>query len=70
MAEPQQQREVKPQLLNGDDLDAEREEADAPESARKKRRKKKRSKTSAPGKEHHFAVQGAAGGDCAKLPPP
>lgn len=57
MAEPQLQHEVEPQLLNGDDLNEEREEADASESVKKKRRKKKRNKTTAPGKRHHFAGQ-------------
>ena len=54
MAELQLQREVEPQLLNGDE---EREDADASESVKKKRRKKKRSKTSATGKRRqHFTV--------------
>lgn len=61
MAELQPQHEVEPQLLNGGDLNEEREDADASESAKKKRRKKKRNKTSAPGKEHHLcAVEGGA----------
>uniref|UniRef100_A0A3P8RW57 Methionine aminopeptidase 2 n=1 Tax=Amphiprion percula TaxID=161767 RepID=A0A3P8RW57_AMPPE len=47
MAELQPQHEVEPQLLNGDDLNEEREDADASESVKKKRRKKKRSKTTA-----------------------
>ncbi|CAB1452717.1 unnamed protein product [Pleuronectes platessa] len=48
MAELQPQREVEPQLLNGDaDLHEEREEADAPESVKRKRRRKKRSRTTA-----------------------
>lgn len=57
MAEPQS--EVEPQLLNGDDFNEDREDADASESVKKKRRKKKRNKTSAPGKRHHFAVGGS-----------
>lgn len=48
--------EVEPQLLNGDDLDEARDDADASESVRKKRRKKKRSKTTGPGKRRHFPV--------------
>ncbi|XP_047242472.1 methionine aminopeptidase 2-like isoform X1 [Girardinichthys multiradiatus] len=49
MAEPEPQREVKPQLLNGDDFnDGEREEADTCEAVKKKRRKKKRSRASVP----------------------
>lgn len=55
MAELQLQHEVEPQLLNGGDLNEEREDAEASESVKKKRRKKKRSKTSAPGERHHFA---------------
>lgn len=55
MAELQLQHEVEPQLLNGDDLTEEREDADASESVKKKRRKKKRNKTTAPGERHHFA---------------
>ncbi|KAM9754808.1 methionine aminopeptidase 2-like isoform 2-T2 [Menidia menidia] len=47
MAEPQPQGEVEPQLLNGDDLNEEREDVDASESVRRKRRKKKRNKTPA-----------------------
>ena len=54
MAEPEPQHQVEPQLLNGDDLNEEREDADAPESVKRKRRKKKRSKTAAPGKRRHF----------------
>ncbi|KAG7221097.1 hypothetical protein INR49_017538 [Caranx melampygus] len=42
------QHEVEPQLLNGDDFNEEREDADAPESVKKRRRKKKRSRTTAP----------------------
>lgn len=57
MAELQLQHEVEPQLLNGDDLTEEREDADTSESVKKKRRKKKRNKTAAPGKRHHFAVR-------------
>lgn len=56
MAELQLQHEVEPQLLNGDDMNEEREDADASESVKKKRRKKKRNKITAPGKRHHFAV--------------
>lgn len=56
MAELQLQHEVQPQLLNGDDLNEEREDADATESVKKKRRKKKRNKTSAPGKRQHFVM--------------
>ncbi|MEQ2270712.1 Methionine aminopeptidase 2 [Xenotaenia resolanae] len=49
MAEPEPQREVKPQLLNGDDFnDGERKEADTCEAVKKKRRKKKRSRASVP----------------------
>ncbi|KAI4825976.1 hypothetical protein KUCAC02_021635 [Chaenocephalus aceratus] len=48
MAELQLQREVEPQLLNGDDLNEERKDADASESVKKRRRKKKRNKTPAP----------------------
>lgn len=61
MAELQPQHEVEPQLLNGDDLNEEREDADAPESVKKKRRKKKRNKTAAPGKRHHFTVRQSLG---------
>ncbi len=57
MAELQLQHEVEPQLLNGDDLNEEREDADAPESVKKKRRKKKRNKTTASGKRHHFEAR-------------
>ena len=63
MAELQLQHEVEPQLLNGDDLNEEREDADTSESLKKRRRKKKRNKASAPGKRHHFAVRNR----CAKL---
>lgn len=56
MAELQPQHEVEPQLLNGGDLNEDREDTDSSELAKKKRRKKKRSKTSVPGKKHHFAV--------------
>ncbi|KAM4573373.1 methionine aminopeptidase 2-like isoform 2-T2 [Odontesthes bonariensis] len=47
MAELQPQGEVEPQLLNGDDLNEEREDVDASESVKRKRRKKKRNKTAA-----------------------
>lgn len=57
MAELQFQAEVEPQLLNGDDLNEEREEADASESVKKKRRKKKRSRTTAPGKERILRLE-------------
>lgn len=57
MAELQFQAEVEPQLLNGDDLNEEREEADASESVKKKRRKKKRSRTTAPGKERILGLE-------------
>lgn len=57
MAELQFQAEVEPQLLNGDDLNEEREEADASESVKKKRRKKKRSRITAPGKEHILRLE-------------
>lgn len=52
------QNEVEPQLLNGDDFNEEREDADASESVKKKRRKKKRNKTTALGKRHLFKVKG------------
>lgn len=52
------QHEVEPQLLNGDDFNEEREDADASESVKKKRRKKKRNKATVAGKRHHFAVGG------------
>lgn len=57
MAELQFQAEVEPQLLNGDDLNEEREEADASESVKNKRRKKKRSRTTAPGKERILRLE-------------
>lgn len=64
MAELQLQHEVDPQLLNGGDLNEEKEDADAPESVKKKRRKKKRSRTSAPGERHHFAgLEDRGGGE-------
>uniref|UniRef100_A0A096MF28 Methionine aminopeptidase 2 n=1 Tax=Poecilia formosa TaxID=48698 RepID=A0A096MF28_POEFO len=64
MAEPEPQREVEPQLLNGDDLnDEEREDADAGEAVKKKRRKKKRSRTSGPaGTNEAEGDSGEAGG--------
>lgn len=62
MAELQPRREVEPQLLNGGDLDAQREDADASESAKKKRRKKKRNKTSASGRKPLCAGKTADGG--------
>lgn len=68
MAELQLQHEVEPQLLNGDDLNEEREDADTSESLKKKRRKKKRNKASAPGKRHHFAIRNR-GGNSAKFSP-
>lgn len=55
MAELHPPREVEPQLLNGDDLNEEREDADTSESLKKKRRKKKRNKATAAGKRHHYA---------------
>lgn len=66
MAELQPRRGAEPELLNGgDDLNDEREDADATESVKKRRRKKKRSKAAAPGKRHHFffffAVRGKTG---------
>lgn len=57
MAELPLQHEVEPQLLNGNDLNEEREDADASESVKKKRRKKKRNKATAPGKRHHFTFR-------------
>lgn len=44
----------KPQLLSGDNLNEEKE--DAAESAKKKRRKKKRNKNSTPGERRAFAA--------------
>ncbi|XP_024912314.1 methionine aminopeptidase 2-like isoform X2 [Cynoglossus semilaevis] len=51
MAEPQPQpqpQQSELQLLNGDELTEEKEDADAPESAKRRRRKKKKCKTCAP----------------------
>ncbi|XP_036963187.1 methionine aminopeptidase 2-like isoform X1 [Acanthopagrus latus] len=62
MAELQLQHEVEPQLLNGGDLNEEKEDADAPESVKKKRRKKKRSRTSAPAGTNEAEGDGEAGG--------
>lgn len=58
MAELELQREVEHQLLNGDDLNEERDDVDASESVKKRRRKKKRNKNTAPGKRHHFGQVG------------
>ncbi|XP_035498542.1 methionine aminopeptidase 2 isoform X4 [Scophthalmus maximus] len=68
MAEPQQRREVEPQLLNGDDLHEEREDADAPEPVKKRRRKKRRSRTTAPAGTNEAEGDGEVGcvGDVAK----
>uniref|UniRef100_UPI0037E992E6 methionine aminopeptidase 2-like isoform X1 n=1 Tax=Semicossyphus pulcher TaxID=241346 RepID=UPI0037E992E6 len=62
MAELQLQHEVQPQLLNGDDLNEEREDADASESVKKKRRKKKRNKTTAQAGTNEAEGDGEAGG--------
>uniref|UniRef100_A0AAQ5YAR3 Methionine aminopeptidase 2 n=1 Tax=Amphiprion ocellaris TaxID=80972 RepID=A0AAQ5YAR3_AMPOC len=62
MAELQPQHEVEPQLLNGDDLNEEREDADASESVKKKRRKKKRSKTTASAGTNEAEGDGETGG--------
>lgn len=60
MAEPEPaQRQVEPQLLNGDDVNEEPEPedpADTSECVKKRRKKKKKSKTAALGRRHHFAV--------------
>ncbi|XP_034001915.1 methionine aminopeptidase 2-like [Trematomus bernacchii] len=68
MAELQLQREVEPQLLNGDDLNEERKDADASESVKKRRRKKKRNKTPAPAGTNEAEGDGEAGsvGDVTK----
>lgn len=55
MSELQRQHGVEPEVLNGDDLKEEKEDAETSESAKKKRRKKKKNKA-APGKRHYFAV--------------
>lgn len=69
MAELQPRQEVEPELLNGDDLNEDREDADTSESVKRKRRKKKRSKTSASGKRHHFAVRESLRKIAHKCPP-
>ncbi|TKS73637.1 Methionine aminopeptidase 2 [Collichthys lucidus] len=62
MAELELQREVEHQLLNGDDLNEEREDVDASESVKKRRRKKKRNKNTAPAGTNEAEGDGEAGG--------